>query len=414
VLHSGIAVTTKPLTVESAGPDEQFVAPTYSPLDVVISSGAGATVYDTEGGRYLDFLAGYSALNFGHSNPRLLEVAHKQLDRLTLTSRAFRNEILGPFCAELAGLCELDGVIPMNTGAEAVETAIKAARRWGYLIKGVPEGRAKIIVASGAFHGRTTTIVGFSDDPLSNNHFGPYAPGFATVPYGDAAAIESAIDGDAVALLIEPIQGEAGVIVPPAGYLRDLRALCDENDVLLMFDEVQSGLGRTGLTFACDHENVRPDVFVLGKALGGGIVPISAVVATSAVINTFVPGSHGSTFGGNPFASAVAREVIAILNEGGIQARTQELGVLFANRLEKLIGRGAVAVRSRGLWAGIDLDLDGPDGRTMCERLARRGVLAKETHGHTIRLAPPLIISKSDLLWGCDQIVDAFVTSDDE
>ncbi|MCW2631320.1 MAG: rocD, partial [Pseudonocardia sp.] len=313
--------------------ERRFAAPTYAPLPVTLVSGEGAWVVDEDGRSYLDLLSGYSALNFGHRHPALVAAAHAQLDRLTLTSRAFHTDQLGPFCAELSQLCDLDGVVPMNTGAEAVETAIKAARRWGYLVKGVPADRARIVVAAGGFHGRTTTIVGFSTDPVSRKHFGPYADGFDVVPFGDLAAAEAAFGPDTVAILVEPIQGEAGVVIPPEAYLPGLRRLCDRTGVLLILDEVQSGLGRTGRTFACDHAGVRPDGFVLGKALGGGILPVSAFVARADVIGSFTPGSHGSTFGGGPLACAVGRAVLSLLAPGDLQRRAADLGRVLHARL---------------------------------------------------------------------------------
>jgi ornithine--oxo-acid transaminase len=395
----------------SAGELEaRWVATNYSPLPVTLVEGEGAWVVDDEGHRYLDMLSAYSALNFGHRHPRLLAAAHAQLERLTLTSRAFRNDQLGRFAAELAQLCGKDRVLPMNTGAEAVETGIKLARRWGYLVKGVPADRARIVVCADNFHGRTTTIVGFSTDPVARDGFGPFSPGFTVVPFGDAAALRDAIDDDTVAFLVEPIQGEAGVVIPPDGYLAEVRRLCDERGVLMIADEIQSGLGRTGRTFACDHEGVVPDVYLLGKALGGGIVPLSAVVADDAMLGVLTPGTHGSTFGGNPLACAVGREVVALLRTGEHQARATELGHHMAVRLGALAGRtqpngGPVdAVRSRGLWAGVDFKAGMPPGREVCHRLRDRGVLAKDTHGQTIRLAPPLVIDRADLDHGLDQL----------
>ncbi len=384
--------------------ERRFAAPTYAPLPVTLVSGQGAWVVDAQGRPYLDMLAGYSALNFGHRHPLLVSAARDQLDRLTLTSRAFHNDLLGPFCAELAQLCQLDGVVPMNTGAEAVETAVKAARRWGYLVKGVPADRARIVVAEGGFHGRTTTIVGFSTDPVSRDHFGPYGGGFDVVPFGDLDAADAAFGDDTVAVMVEPIQGEAGVVIPPDDYLPGLRRLCDRMGGLLILDEVQSGLGRTGKTFACDHVGVRPDAFVLGKALGGGILPVSAFVARADVIGCFTPGSHGSTFGGGPLACAVGRAVLTLLAPGDLQRRAASLGDLLRGRLSGLIGRGASAVRTRGLWAGVDLDPDGPDARAACELLLEQGVLAKDAHGHTLRLAPPLVIAEAELEQACDAI----------
>jgi ornithine--oxo-acid transaminase len=375
---------------------EAHTAHNYHPLPVVLARGEGAWVEDVDGNRYLDLLAGYSALNFGHRNPRLVEAVEHQLGRLTLTSRAFHNDLLGVFARELADLCRMDSVLPMNTGAEAVETAIKLARKWGYERKGVAEGRARIIVMGGNFHGRTTTIVGFSDDPVARAGFGPFTPGFVRAEYGNAAALAAAIDDDTVGVLLEPIHGENGVIIPPDGYLREVRRLCTERNVLMLADEIQSGLGRTGRTFACDHEDVVPDVYILGKALGGGILPVSAVVARAEVMDVIHPGEHGSTFGGNPLACAVGIEVVRMLATGEPQARAADLGAVLAGELATLPADRVSAVRARGLWAGIDLI--GRTGRDLCEGLLRRGVLAKDTHGSTIRLAPPIVIERDDLV----------------
>jgi len=385
---------------------ESRTARNYKPLPVVVEHAEGAWMTDVDGTRYLDLLAGYSALNFGHGHPGLLEVAHRQLDKLTLTSRAFVHDQFAEFCGALGDLCGKDLVLPMNTGAEAVETAIKVMRKWGYEVKGVTPGQAKIIVASGNFHGRTTTIVGFSDDPDARNGFGPFAPGFEMVPFGDIDAVRAAIDDDTVGVLMEPIQGEGGVVLPPDGFLRDLRALCTEKNVLWAADEIQAGLGRTGKTFATDHEDVVPDLYVLGKALGGGIVPVSAVVADSDVLGVLRPGQHGSTFGGNPLACAVGTEVVRMLAKGEFQDRANELGVILRERLDALVGKGVLEARVRGLWAGVDIDPAVGTGREVCEALMARGVLAKDTHGSTIRLAPPLVIAPEDLAWGLDQLAE--------
>ncbi|MCP3755444.1 ornithine--oxo-acid transaminase [Streptomyces sp. TBY4] len=377
----------------------------YHPLPVVVATAEGAWMTDVEGRRYLDMLAGYSALNFGHGNRRLLDAARAQLERVTLTSRAFHHDRFADFCTELAALCGKEAVLPMNTGAEAVETAVKTARKWGYEVKGVPDGHAKIVVAADNFHGRTTTIVSFSTDHEARDHFGPYTPGFEIVPYGDLTALAHAVTSNTVAVLLEPIQGEAGVLVPPAGYLKGVRELTRERNVLFMADEIQSGLGRTGRTFACEHEGVVPDVYILGKALGGGVVPVSAVVADLDVLGVFRPGEHGSTFGGNPLACAVALEVVAMLRTGEYQRRATELGDHLHRELNLLVGGGAVtAVRGRGLWAGVDIDPARGTGREISEKLMELGVLVKDTHGSTIRIAPPLVISKEDLDWGLDQL----------
>ncbi|MEU3906091.1 ornithine--oxo-acid transaminase [Streptomyces goshikiensis] len=377
----------------------------YHPLPVVVATAEGAWMTDVEGRRYLDMLAGYSALNFGHGNRRLIDAAKAQLERVTLTSRAFHHDRFADFCTQLAELCGKEMVLPMNTGAEAVETAVKTARKWGYEVKGVPDGHAKIVVAADNFHGRTTTIVSFSTDHDARDHFGPYTPGFEIVPYGDLTALAHAVTENTVAVLLEPIQGEAGVLVPPPGYLRGVRELTRERNVLFMADEIQSGLGRTGRTFACEHEGVVPDVYVLGKALGGGVVPVSAVVADRDVLGVFKPGEHGSTFGGNPLACAVALEVVAMLRSGEFQQRAAELGDHLHRELNLLVGGGAVtAVRGRGLWAGVDIDPSRGTGREISEKLMELGVLVKDTHGSTIRIAPPLVIGKEDLDWGLDQL----------
>ncbi|WP_406862657.1 ornithine--oxo-acid transaminase [Streptomyces sp. HUAS MG47] len=383
---------------------ETHSAHNYHPLPVVVATGDGAWLTDVEGRRYLDMLAGYSALNFGHGNRRLLDAARAQLERVTLTSRAFHHDRFAAFCEQLAELCGKELVLPMNTGAEAVETAVKTARKWGYEVKGVPDGHAKIVVAANNFHGRTTTIVSFSTDHEARDHYGPYTPGFEIVPYGDLTALETAVTENTVAVLLEPIQGEAGVLVPPAGYLQGVRELTRRRNVLFMADEIQSGLGRTGRTFACEHEGVVPDVYILGKALGGGVVPVSAVVADRDVLGIFKPGEHGSTFGGNPLACAVALEVIAMLRTGEYQQRATELGEHLHAELNLLVGGAVEAVRGRGLWAGVDIAPARGTGREISEKLMERGVLVKDTHGSTIRIAPPLVIGKEDLDWGLEQL----------
>jgi ornithine--oxo-acid transaminase len=395
-------VSTTDRAIASA---EAHSAHNYHPLPVVVSTADGAWMTDVEGRRYLDMLAGYSALNFGHGNRRLIEAAKAQLERVTLTSRAFHHDRFAEFCAQLADLCGMEMVLPMNTGAEAVETAVKTARKWGYRVKGVPDGEARIVVASDNFHGRTTTIVSFSTDDEARADFGPYTPGFDIVPYGDLAALEAAVTDTTVAVLLEPIQGEAGVLVPPEGYLAGVRELTRARNVLFVADEIQSGLGRTGKTFACEHEGVVPDMYVLGKALGGGVVPVSAVVSSRDVLGVYRPGEHGSTFGGNPLACAVALEVIAMLRTGEFQQYAAELGDHLHRELGLLVGTGAVErVRGRGLWAGVDIAPSHGTGRQISERLMERGVLVKDTHGSTIRIAPPLVISKEDLDWGLDQL----------
>ncbi len=395
----------EPTSAELIRAADAHSAHNYHPLPVVVATAEGAWMTDVEGRRYLDMLAGYSALNFGHRNRRLIDAAKAQLERVTLTSRAFHHDRFAAFCTQLAELCGMEAVLPMNTGAEAVETAVKTARKWGYRVKGVPDGRAKIVVAADNFHGRTTTIISFSTDPEARADFGPYMPGFTVVPYGDLAALEEAVDDETVAVLLEPIQGEAGVLVPPPGYLAGVRRITAERNVLFIADEIQSGLGRTGKTFACEHEGVVPDMYVLGKALGGGVVPVSAVVSSNAVLGVFRPGEHGSTFGGNPLACAVALEVIAMLRTGEFQQHATELGDHLHAELGALVGGGAVdAVRGRGLWAGVDISPGHGTGREVSEQLMERGVLVKDTHGSTIRIAPPLVISKEDLDWGLGQL----------
>jgi ornithine--oxo-acid transaminase len=384
--------------------EEQYGTRNYHPLPVVIARGEGCWVEDVEGSRYFDALSAYSALNFGHRHPRLIAAAHGQLDRLTLTSRAFYNDRLGELCERLATACSQDRVLPMNTGAEAVETAIKAARKWGYEVKGVAPDRARIVVCRGNFHGRTTTIVSFSDDPVAHDGFGPYTPGFTSIPFGDAEALESALDEDTVAFLVEPIQGEAGVILPPDGYLADVRAACSRANVLMVADEIQSGLGRTGRTFACDHDGVRPDLMLLGKALGGGIVPISAVVGSDEVLGLFRPGQHGSTFGGNPLACAIALEVLDLLADGALEQEAAALGARFSDSVRDASHPAVTAIRQRGLWVGIDIAEGSATARSACERLLEEGVLAKETQARTIRFAPPLTTTPAELDWLLERV----------
>lgn len=378
--------------------EEPVLAHNYHPLPVVVARAEGTWVEDVEGRRYLDLLVSYSALNFGHRHPALIEAAHRQLDRLTLTSRAFHHDRLAAFAERLAALTGLDMVLPMNTGAEAVESAVKVARKWAYDVKGVPDGRATIVVAADNFHGRTTTIVSFSTDETARQGFGPFTPGFRIVPYNDLTALEAAVDETTAAVLIEPIQGEAGVIIPDDGYLTGVRELTRRKGCLFIADEIQSGLGRTGGTLAVEHESVVPDVVLLGKALGGGIVPVSAVVARREVLAVLRPGEHGSTFGGNPLAAAVGTAVVELLETGEFQQRAAELGATLRDGLTELVGKGVVGFRSRGLWAGVDIDPALGTGREVSERLMREGVLVKDTHGSTIRLAPPLTITGEELV----------------
>jgi len=397
---------------ELSGLTSRYSAHNYHPLPVVVASAAGCWVTGVDGRRYLDMLAGYSALNFGHLHPRLVEAATRQLSRVTLVSRAFDHDQFGPFCAELAELCSMEMVLPMNTGAEAVETALKVARKWGYVTRGVPHDEAVIVVFDGNFHGRTTTIVSFSSDPDARADFGPYTPGFVSVPYGDMAALEGvfrAYGQRVVAVLAEPIQGEAGVVVPPPGFLAGVRSLCTSAGALLIADEIQSGLGRVGATFACAAEGVVPDAYLLGKALGGGIVPVSAMVSSRSVLGVLKPGQHGSTFGGNPLACAVGREVIAMLRTGEYQERSASLGAVLHAGLKSLPSSAVSSVSGRGLWAGVTFT--SLDGRAVCERLATLGVLAKETHGSTIRLAPPLVITPDELSWGLERFSEAVLSA---
>jgi ornithine--oxo-acid transaminase len=413
MLHAGgvfvtVLETTSPgdPTAAAIALDEGHTAHNYSPLPVVAASAEGAWITDVGGRRFLDCLAAYSAVNFGHRNPEIVATAHAQLDRVTLVSRAFHAEALGPFCAALAELCAKEMVLPMNSGAEAVESALKVARKWGTDVKGVPVDQANIIVADDNFHGRTISIVSFSSDQTARRGFGPFTPGFRSVPFGDTDALADAIDEHTVAVLLEPIQGEAGVIVPPDDYLPAVRELCSARDVLMIADEIQSGLARTGRSFACDHWDVVPDVYVLGKALGGGVVPLSAVVANRDVLGVLHPGEHGSTFGGNPFAAAIGHTVVSMLARGEFQDRATHLGARLHLRLRGLIGHGVVAVRGRGLWAGVDIDPALGSAKQLSLRLAERGVLVKDTHGSTLRFAPPLVITAAEIDWAIEQFAE--------
>ena len=407
ILDTVSADTPKPAvgaaTAAAIALDEAHIAHNYSPLPVVAASADGAWITDVQGRRYLDCLAAYSAVNFGHRNPEITATAHAQLDTITLASRAFHADRLGPFCAALAELCGKDMVLPMNSGAEAVESGIKVARKWGADVKGVPPGRANIVVADNNFHGRTISIISFSTDETARGGFGPFTPGFRSVPFGDADALADSIDDDTVAVLIEPIQGEAGIVVPPDGYLPRVRALCTARNVLMIADEIQAGLARTGRTFACDHWGVVPDIYLLGKALGGGVVPLSAVVANRDILGVLHPGEHGSTFGGNPLAAAIGSTVVSMLRRGEYQARSAELGVRLHTRLRALIGHGVLAVRGLGLWAGVDIDPSLATGNQISWRLAERGVLVKDTHGSTLRFAPPLVITAAEIDWATGQ-----------
>jgi len=383
---------------------ERYAAHNYHPLPVVVADAEGVWVTDVDGKRYMDMLAAYSAVNFGHRHPELIDAAKAQLDCVTLTSRAFHNDQLGPMCQALADLCGMEMVLPMNTGAEGVETAIKTARKWGYTKKGVAEGKAKIICCSENFHGRTTTIISFSTDPQCRTGFGPFTPGFEVIKYGDIEALRSAIDANTVAFLVEPIQGEAGIIIPPDGYLKQVRQLCTEKKILFIADEIQSGLGRTGTTFACEHEGVQPDVFILGKALGGGIMPISAVVSSREILSVFTPGDHGSTFGGNPLACAVARKVLDILRTHKYQNNAKTMGDYLAEQLRSMNSNKIATIRARGLWIGIDLKPAAGKARAYCEKLMHEGMLCKDTHEQTIRLAPPLCITRDEVDWAMERL----------
>jgi ornithine--oxo-acid transaminase len=386
--------------------ENRYSAHNYEPLPVVLTRGRAAHLWDTSGRRYIDMMSAYSAASHGHAHPRILAALNAQARRLAVPSRAYFNDRLGAFLAEICNLTALDAALPMNTGAEAVETAIKAARRWGYRVKGIPRDRAEIIVAAGNFHGRTTTVISFSTDPDYRDGFGPFTPGFRSVPFGDVDAVERAISAHTAAVLVEPIQGEAGIIVPPAGWLRGLRRLCDLHGVLLILDEVQSGLGRTGAWFAYEHEGIRPDGVILGKALGGGVLPVSAFVARREVMDVFTPGSHGSTFGGNPLAAAVGLEALHVIRDEGLVERSARLGAHMMARLRALAHPALTQVRGRGLWAGAEIDPRIVSAREVCERLLAKGVLSKETHRTVVRLAPPLVIAADDLDWALDRFAE--------
>ncbi|MDI3515988.1 MAG: ornithine--oxo-acid transaminase [Thermotogota bacterium] len=384
--------------------EDTYGAHNYKPIPVVIERGEGVWVWDVEGKRYIDMLSSYSALNHGHRHPKILRALRLQLERVTLTSRAFYNDMLGRFEKKLAETAGYDKVLPMNTGAEAVETALKIARKWGYYKKGVPKYEGNIIAASGNFHGRTITVISFSTEPQYKDGFGPFTPGFKIVPYGDAKAVEEAIDDRTIAVIVEPIQGEGGVIVPPVGYLRKLREIADKHDILLIFDEIQTGLGRTGKFFAWQWEDARPDVLVLGKALGGGVYPVSAVLADDPVMEVMTPGDHGSTFGGNPLASAVGIAAIEVLEEEKLPERARELGDYFISELKKIKSEYVKEVRGKGLLIGVEIKPEYGSARKFCERLAELGVLSKETHERVIRFAPPLVIKKEEIDWSLERI----------
>lgn len=384
--------------------EEEYGAHNYRPLDVVISKAKGVWVEDTEGRRYMDFLAAYSAVNQGHCHPRLVKVMKEQCERLTLTSRAFRNDQLPLFAKELCELTGYEMMLPMNSGAEAVETAIKAARKWGYLKKGIPENRAEIITCEGNFHGRTITIISFSTEKQYRRGFGPFTPGFVTIPYGDAEALKKAINDNTAGFLVEPIQGENGVVVPPEGYLKETFEICRKSGILFIADEIQSGLGRTGALFACDHEGVHPDIMIIGKALSGGMYPVSAVLSSKEVLGVFEPGDHGSTYGGNPLASAIAREALRIIVDEKLPQRSSELGKYLIDRLKEIKSPYVKEIRGKGLWIGIVLREKAGGARRFCEALKEEGILAKETHENVIRLAPPLVITREEIDWALERI----------
>jgi ornithine--oxo-acid transaminase len=394
--------------MDSIALEKSVTAANYDPLPVVLREAKGVWAMDDQGRRYLDMMSAYSAVSLGHGHPRILNAMMEQASRLAVTSRAYHTELLGPFLERLVQISGLDMALPMNTGAEAVETAIKAARRWGYQVKGIARDRAEIIVAENNFHGRTTTIVGFSSDESYRDGFGPFAGGFRPVPFGDASAVEAAITQNTCAVLIEPIQGEAGIVVPPEGYLKDLRALCDRHNVLLILDEVQSGLGRTGRWFAHQHEGIRPDGLILGKALGGGVYPVSAFVGTRDVMRLFNPGSHGSTFGGNALAARIGLEALAVIEEERLVERSAEMGHYLLERLRAMRSNIVTDVRGRGLWVGVEVDANVASARTVCDALLQNGVLSKDTHGTVLRFAPPLTITRDEIDWGMERIERVF------
>jgi len=390
--------------------EERHGAHNYHPLDVVIAKAEGAWVWDVEGKRYMDFLAAYSAVNQGHCHPRLVKVMREQAERVTLTSRAFRNDQLGPFCEELTELTGFHRVLPMNTGAEAVETAIKAARKWAYTVKGIPADEAEILVFDGNFHGRTTTIVGFSSDEEYRHGFGPFTPGFRLLAYGDADAVEAAMTDKVAAVLVEPIQGEAGIVIPPEGFLRRLREITDKHNALFVVDEIQSGLGRTGKLFAYEHEGIRPDIVIIGKALSGGMYPVSAILADDEVMDVFRPGDHGSTYGGNPLGAAVAREAMNVLVEEDMVQKSADNGAYFLDKLQAVDSKHVKEVRGRGLWIAIELNDEAGGARRFCEALQDEGLLCKETHATVIRVAPPLMIGRDEIDWAAERIAKVLTT----
>jgi len=396
--------TAKMSTAEYIELEERYGAHNYHPLDVVVARAHGVWVWDVEGRKYLDFLAAYSAVNQGHCHPEILRAVVEQIQTVTLTSRAFRNDQLGPFYRQVCELAGFDKFLPMNTGAEAVETAIKTARKWAYAVKGVPAGEAEILVFANNFHGRTTTIVGFSTEEQYRSGFGPFTPGFTVLPYGDAEAVERAMNDRVAAVLVEPIQGEAGIVLPPAGYLKRLREITERHHSLLICDEIQSGLGRTGKMFAYEHEGIRPDVVIVGKALSGGFYPVSGILADDPVMDVFHPGDHGSTYGGNPTAAAAGRAALRVLVEEKMVENSAELGPYFMDRLREIDSKHVKEVRGKGLWIGIELHREAGGARRFCEALQKEGLLCKETHDHVIRIAPPLVILKEEIDWALERL----------
>lgn len=384
--------------------DARHLASNYNPIPVMLNRGHGVHLWDVDGKRYLDMMSSYSAVSHGHAHPRIIQALNEQAAQLAMCSRAYNSTTLGPFADKLAEISGLDLMLPMNTGAEAVETAVKAARQWGYVVKGIPEDKAEIIVAAGNFHGRTTTVISFSTEPSYRKNFGPFTPGFIMAPYGDLGAFERAITPNTAAIMVEPIQGEAGIKLPPEGFIKGLRELCDRNNVLLVMDEVQSGLGRTGKMFCFQHDGILPDMLILGKALGGGVLPVSAVVGKKEVMGLFKPGSHGSTFGGNPLACAVGFEALKILEDEKLVENSAEMGAYLLSEMKKIQSPLIAEVRGRGLWVGVDIDATKGDARKICEMMAKEGVLSKETHDTVIRFAPPLTVTRDDI----DEAVSVF------
>lgn len=394
-----------PTTEEILNLTEQYSAPNYLPLPVVLSWAEGVWVKDPEGNRYMDMLSAYSAMNFGHRHPKIIEALKDQADQITVTSRAFHSDKLGPLCQKLAQITGKEMVLPMNTGTEAVETALKAVRRWAYRVKKIPADKAEIIVCNGNFHGRTITVVSFSSDDTYRNDYGPFTPGFKIIEYGSIEALKKAINPNTAGFLIEPMQGEGGIIIPPDGYLQEAYRVCRDNNIIFMADEIQTGFGRTGKLFSCDWEGVKPDVYILGKALGGGVLPISAVAADSNILGQFEPGSHGSTFGGNPLACAVALSVLDVIDEEQVTRKSEESGKYFIEGLKTIDNSQIIEVRGRGLFVGIELRVK---ARHYCEKLMKLGILSKETHENVIRFTPPLIISREELDWALEAIKKAF------